>query len=465
MNPERMDAVVVGTGQGGVPLAKALAADGRKTAIVERDLVGGSCINTGCTPTKTLVAAARVAYLARRASDFGVRTGPVEVDLARAIARKNEVVESFRRGSVEGLSGTEGLELIRGEASFLAPDRIRIRPAGGGGEREITTPAVFLNTGTRPAVPPIEGISEVPFLDNRSALELDALPEHLLVLGGGYIGVEFGQMFRRFGSRVTLIQRGPRLLAREDADVSLAVAAILREDGIEVLLEAETREAAPTPDGIRLRVASAGAERTVSGSHLLVAAGRTPNTAALDLGAAGVACDARGFVRVNERLETGVPGVYALGDVKGGPAFTHISYDDFRILRANLLEGGHATTRGRLVPYVVFMEPQLGRFGPGEDEARAAGRDVLVARLPMSRVARAIEIGETRGFMKALVDPDNGRLLGATVLGVEGGETAAALQIAMMGGLTCRELRDGIFSHPTLAESFNNLFAGLDEAP
>lgn len=463
MNPERMDAVVVGTGQGGVPLAKALAADGRKTAIVERDLVGGSCINTGCTPTKTLVAAARIAYLARRASEYGVRTGPVAVDLARVIARKNEVVESFRRGSVEGLSATDGLELIRGEASFLAPDRIRIRPAGGG-EREITTPAVFLNTGTRPAVPPIEGISGVPFLDNRSAMELDVLPEHLLVLGGGYIGVEFGQMFRRFGSRVTLIQRGPRLLAREDRDVCEAVAGILREDGIEVLLEADATEASPAGDGVRLRIGHGGAGRTVSGSHLLVAAGRVPNTERLDLDAAGVERDDRGFIRVNERLETGVPGIFALGDVKGGPAFTHISYDDFRILRANLLEGGHASTRDRPVPYTVFMDPQLGRIGLGEDEARARGRDVLVARLPMRRVARAIETGETRGFMKALVDPESGRLLGAAVLGTEGGETAAALQIAMMGGLTARELRDGVFSHPTLAESLNNLFATLGAA-
>lgn len=461
MNLERLDALVVGTGQGGVPLAKALAAHGRRTAIVERDRVGGSCINWGCTPTKTLVASARVAHLARRASEYGVGTGPVQVDLAAVLARKREVVSRFRDGSIRGITDTEGLELIRGEASFLGPDRIRIRSTGGG-EREIAAPAVFLNTGTRPAVPPIDGLDDVPFLDNRSVMELDALPEHLLVLGGGYIGVEFGQMFRRFGSRVTVLQRGPRLLSREDGDVSDALADILREDGIEVLLEADVYEASREDGGVRLRARHGDGERAVSGSHLLVAAGRAPNSDDLGLETAGIATDDRGFIRVNERLETTAAGIYALGDVKGGPAFTHISYDDFRILRTNLLEGGDASTRDRPVPYTVFTDPQLGRFGLGEDEARARGLRVRVARLPMNRVARAIEMGETRGFMKALVDPGSDRLLGVAVLGVEGGETAAALQLAMMGGLTRRDLRNGVFSHPTLAESFNNLFATLD---
>jgi pyruvate/2-oxoglutarate dehydrogenase complex dihydrolipoamide dehydrogenase (E3) component len=293
-------------------------------------------------------------------------------------------------------------------------------------------------------------------------MELDVVPEHLLVLGGGYIGLEFGQMFRRFGSQVTIVQRGERLLAREDADVADAVADILREDGVEVLLETSAlRVQKSGGNAIDLTVRTPAGERALSGSHLLVAVGRRPNTDRLDLDRAGVQTDKQGFVVVDERLETNVPGIYALGDVKGGPAFTHISYDDFRIIRTNLIEGGDATTAGRLVPYTVFIDPQLGRVGMSEQEAREQGRNIRVAKMPMNYVARALEVDEPRGFMKAVFDADTGQILGGALLGIEGGELMSMLEIAMIGKLPYTTLRDAIFAHPTLAEAFNNLFSEL----
>jgi pyruvate/2-oxoglutarate dehydrogenase complex dihydrolipoamide dehydrogenase (E3) component len=294
-------------------------------------------------------------------------------------------------------------------------------------------------------------------------MELDVVPEHLLILGGGYIGMEFGQLFRRFGSRVTIVQRGPRLLGREDADIADAIAAIVREDGVEVLLDTSAQRVERAADGtIRLTVTTPEGEQVLAGSHLLLAAGRVPNSEALNLPAAGVQTDKRGNIMVNDKLETNVPGIYALGDVNGGPAFTHISYDDFRIIRTNLLEGGNASRAGRLVPYTVFTDPQLGRVGLGEDEARAQGRKIRVAKMPMSYVARALEMDESRGLMKAIVDADTDQILGCAVLGIEGGEIMAQIQIAMMGHLPYTVLRDGIFAHPTLAESLNNLFASFD---
>ena len=454
--PERYDAIVIGAGQAGGPLARELAGSGRRTALIEREHVGGTCINEGCTPTKAMVASGRVAYLARRAADYGVDTGPVTVDMGRVRARKRAIVESFRDGNMRRIEATGGLELICGEARFTGPRQVMV--AG----RSLAADLVFINTGGRPAAPDVEGLDRIPSLDSTSIMELDQLPEHLIVLGGGYIGLEFGQMFRRFGSRVTVVQRGPQLLPQEDEDVAEAVLAILREDGVDVLLDAEAHRAEPMDGGVRLALRTGSGERTVGGSHLLRAAGRVPNTDRLDLAAAGVAADARGFITVNSRLETTTPGVYALGDVKGGPAFTHISYDDYRVIRANLLDGGGASITDRLVPYTVFIDPQLGRIGLNEREARRRGRAYRVARLRMSHVARALEVDEPRGFMKALVEPDTGRILGAAVLGIEGGELMAMLQLAMMGGLPCDRLRDAVFAHPTLAESLNNLFSTLE---
>jgi pyruvate/2-oxoglutarate dehydrogenase complex dihydrolipoamide dehydrogenase (E3) component len=461
MTVESFDAIIIGSGQGGNPLAEALTSAGKKTAMIERKDVGGTCINTGCTPTKTMVASARVAYLARRAADYGVDVGPVTVDMGRVRERKRAIVSSWRQGGEKRLDHAH-VELIRGDACFVAPLTLSVA-VHGGGERQLTAPQIFIDTGTRSVVPAIDGLDTVPYLDNGTVMELDHIPDHLMILGGGYIGLEFSQMFRRFGSRVTVIQAGPQLLRGEDPDVAAEVLKILREDGIEVLLNARTRKAASASGVIRLQVAVAGKTFTLEGSHLLLGVGRAPNTDALKPAAGGVATDERGFIRANERLETSAPGVYAIGDVKGGPQFTHISYDDYRILKANLLDGGNRTTRDRMTPYTVFMDPQLGRVGMTETEARKGGRNIRVARMPMDYVARALETGETRGFMKAVVDAETDEILGVAVLGIEGGEVMAVFQMAMMGHLKYGVLRDGVFAHPTLAESLNNLFLHFDD--
>ncbi|MCL5942647.1 MAG: mercuric reductase [Actinobacteria bacterium] len=458
---QRYDDLVIGAGQAGVPLSRALAEAGRRTALVESTHVGGTCINEGCTPTKTMAASARVAYLAQRAGDYGVDTGPVTVDLARVRQRKRDIVESWRRSSEQRLLATDGLDLLMGEARFAGPHTVQVRLRSGE-ERLLEAERIVVDVGTRPAIPALPGLNEVPFRDSTTIMELEEVPEHLLILGGGYVAVEFGQMFRRFGSAVTIVQLAAQLLPREDADVAAEVTSILREDGLEIVLEGHGRRvAANGDDGICLTVATPDGERTLTGSHLLVAVGRTPNSDRLDPDAAGLKLDERGFLVVNERLETNVPGIWAAGDVKGGPAFTHIAYDDFRILRTNLLEGGAASTNGRLVPYTVFMDPQLGRVGFTEKEARKAGYPIAVASLPMSWVARALETGEPRGLLKAVVHAETDRILGAAVLGSEGGEIMAVLQAAMLGGVTAATLRETVFAHPTLAEALNNLFGTL----
>ena len=399
---ERYDAIVIGAGQAGGPLAAALAKSGRRTALIEREHVGGTCINEGCTPTKAMVASARVAYLARRAADYGVTTGPVGVDLGRVRERKRAIVKRFRAGSLRRLEAAPGLDLICAEARFTGPRQVAVDG------RLLESELIFINTGGRPAAPEVEGLGQVPSLDSTSIMELDRVPEHLIVLGGGYIGLEFGQMFRRFGSRVTIVQRGRQLLPQEDEDVAEAILGILREDGIEILLEAEARRAEGTEGAVRLTVRTSGGDRVIEGSHILRAAGRTPNTDRLGLPAAGIATDSKGFITVGPELETSAPGVYALGDVKGGPAFTHISYDDFRIIRTNLLQGGRACITDRLLPYTVFIDPQLGRIGLSEKDARRQSRAYRVARMPMTHVARALELDESRGFMKALVGAGHG---------------------------------------------------------
>src|ERR671917_971419 len=408
-----------------------------------------------------MIASARVASLDRRSADYGVVNGSVSVEMEKVRRRKREIVDRFREGGERRLERA-GVDLIRGEASFAGEKELVVRPIDGGTLR-LTAANIFINTGARTGSAPIEGLDGVPALDSTTIMELDEVPDHLLVLGGGYVGLEFAQMFRRFGSEVTIVERGPQLLAREDADVAEAVAEVLREDGIEVLLRTQAQRAGQIEgERIRLTVHTPEGERGLEGSHLLAAAGRTPNTDTLNLEAAGVEVDERGFVRVNGRLETSADGIWALGDATGGPAFTHVSYDDYRVIKANLIDGGEATTSGRLIPYTVFTDPQLGRVGLSEREAREQGRNVLVAKMPMSHVARALEVDEARGMMKAVVDAETDRILGAAVLGIEGGEITAMLQIAMMGGLPYTALRDGIFAHPTLAESLNNLFATVE---
>ncbi len=462
------DAVIIGSGQSGGPLATTLANAGQRIALVERAHVGGSCVNVGCTPTKTMVASARVAYLAHRGADYGVHTGAVRVDMGEVRQRKREMVESFRRGSLRSIQNSEGLDLIYGEARFADPSgtpqrfQVEIR-RDDGTQHVLAAQRVIINTGGRPRIPDLPGLSAIPYLDNASIMELDSVPDHLLILGGGYIGLEFGQMFRRFGSKVTIVQRSKQLLTSEDRDVADAIATILREDDIVVLLDTEAQRITQRPDGtIDLQVKSAEGVSTLTASHVLVATGRQPNSDMLQLQKVGVKTDEAGTIQVDERLETNVPGIYALGDVKGGPAFTHISYDDFRIMRQNLLGSGGATTRGRLVPYTVYLDPELGRVGLSEAQAKQQGRNVGVAKLPMENVARALEMDETRGFMKAVVDRDSKEILGCAILGINGGEVAAILQVAMMGRIPYPEIQNAIFAHPTLAEALNNLFTTLD---
>jgi pyruvate/2-oxoglutarate dehydrogenase complex dihydrolipoamide dehydrogenase (E3) component len=458
---QQYDALVIGSGQAGKPLSIALAEAGMRTAIIEREHVGGTCVNEGCTPTKTMVASGRVAYLARRAADYGVQTGPISIDLEKVRQRKRDIVDSFRSRSQSRIEETANLDLIFGDARFAGSNSVEVRLKDGG-QKVLSAKNIFINAGTRASRPRLDGLDNIPFLDNASIMELDSAPEHLLILGGGYIGLEFGQLFRRFGSRVTIIQSAGQLLTGEDPDIADEVAKIFREDGIGIVLKGKATRVSRSDGNIRLEVQQEGNSTTLVGSHLLVATGRTPNSDTLNLPAAGIQMNEHGFIQVNDRLETTADGVYALGDIKGGPAFTHISYDDFRIIRTNLLEKKTASIANRLVPYTLFIDPQLGRVGLTETEARAQSRNIRIANLPMTSVARALEVDETRGFMKAIVDGDTNQILGAAILGIEGGEVMSALEIAMMGKLPYTSLRDGVFAHPTLAESLNNLFMAMD---
>jgi pyruvate/2-oxoglutarate dehydrogenase complex dihydrolipoamide dehydrogenase (E3) component len=455
---EHYDAVIVGAGQAGGPLSGALARAGWTVALVERKHVGGTCVNEGCTPTKTMVASARAAHVVRCAEALGVHTAALTVDLEAVRERTRRIVERFRAGSLRRIEETQGLDLIRGVGRFAGRGEVEVESPDGS-TRKLSADAILLNTGLCPTVPQLEGLAHIPYLDSTSIMELDALPGHLVILGGGYIGVEFAQMFRRFGSEVTILQRGAQLLRREDEDIASEVAEILCDEGIDVRLDTVALRVSSAPDGaIDVETETAGEETTIRGSHLLVAVGRSPNTEELNLPAAGLEPNDRGFVPTNERLETAAPGILALGDVKGGPAFTHIAYDDYRIARRNLLGEGGASIEGRLVPYTVFMDPQLGGIGLTEREAAREGRAVLVAKMPMSHVSRALEIEEARGVMKVLVDPVTKLIVGASILGYEGGEVMSILQMAMMGRLPYTSLRDAVFSHPSIAESLNTLF-------
>lgn len=454
--------MVIGSGQAGEPLAIEFARAGLHTALLDGFAFGGACVESGGAPSKTLSASANVARLARRASDFGVETGNVEVDFGKVQMRKQAVMAGLRSQAMQTLSDTPGLMVLKGDPRFESAGSLLVREEGDV-VRELRADRIFINTGARPALPKLPGLTEVPYLTSSTAMDLDELPDHLLVLGGSYLGVELGQMFRRFGSRVSIVERQSQLLAREDRDVAATVAEILREDGVEVFLETEAIGVVNDPaGGVRLKVRTPSGEHVLAGSRLLVVAGREPNTDGLDLPAAGIAVDARGYVRVNERLETSVQGVYALGGVNGGPAFTHVAYDELRIIRANVLEHAQATTTGRMCPYTVFIDPHLGRIGLTESEAREQGRAVRVAKLPMNRVVRAVELNEHRGLMKVVIDSRTNRILGAAVLGVDSGEIMAMLQIAMMANMPYTSLRDGMFAHLSLAGSLDNLFATLD---
>jgi len=458
----KYDAIIIGSGQGGTPLARRLADLGKTVALIERKELGGTCINTGCTPTKTMIASAQVAHYAHNATRWGVQTTGVTVDLPAIVARKDRIVQRFRAGHQRRVDARATLHLYRGAARFLTPHSIRV------GEQVLEGEHIFIDTGTRPSIPHVPGLDTVPFLTNATIMELSELPTHLLVLGGGYIGLEFGQMFRRFGSAVTVIHQHGQLLPREDADVVAALQQALEAEGLRFLLNARTAKVENKNGQITLTLEGTDGSSTVSGSHLLVATGRTPNTEELELDKAGVETDTAGFITVNSRLETTVPGIWALGDVKGGPAFTHISYNDFQIIYGNLVEGKNLSTAHRIVPYAVFTDPQLGGVGITEKEARARGYRLKIGKSPMSAVARAIEREETAGLMKLVVDAATDRILGAAILGAEGGELVQILSTLMLADLPYTVLKGAIYIHPTLAEGFFGLMEEVklvDEPP
>ncbi len=460
-SPEKFDAIIIGSGQGGKPLAFAFGDKGYKTAVIESSHVGGSCINYGCTPTKTMIASAGIAESVRNAAKFGISAGRAKVNIKEIVARKNEIVKSFRDGGRRSLQKHDKIELIFGRASFAAEYTIEVK-LNKGGTRTLTSETIIINTGARSFIPNIDGIKKSGYMTSTSILNIEEIPGHLVILGGGYKGLEFGQMFRRFGSKVTIIQKNTRLAPEEDEDISDEIRKILTNDGIDVLLDADTYSIARSKRGkLLVREKSGSAEVEIEGTHLLVATGTKPNTSGLNTDAAGIKTDLGGYIIVNDRLETNMDGIYALGDVKGGPAFTHISYDDYRIVKGNLLENRNMSTKDRLVPYTIFTDPQLGRVGINETEAKKKGLKYKAAKLPMDYVARAIETGETRGFMKAVIDAESGQILGCSVLGSSGGEIMSMIEIAMMGKLPYTDLRDAVFAHPLYSESLNSLFASV----
>ncbi|QJX47390.1 mercuric reductase [Hymenobacter taeanensis] len=462
--PTSYDALIIGSGQAGNPLATALAKAGRKVAIVEKYLLGGSCINYGCSPVKAMLASAERVYQVATAQEYGVHSSSPTVDFKAIIARKDTIIQEMRDGIRKNLTKEHsGITLLHGHAVFTGPKSVRVT-APDGQTHDLKAPLIFINTGTESAIPPIEGLTDNHFLTNKSILDLQELPEHLLILGGGYIGLEFGQMFRRFGSRVTIIEHATQLLEREDDDVCEAMQEQLGADGVEFVLGAEVKRVSRNEAGTyTLTAHTSDGERRLRGSHLLVAVGRKPNTYDLGLEAAGIEINEKGYILVNERLQTNVRGVYALGDVHPGPQFTHLSYDDYRVVRDNIIHRKRRSAKDRPLPYVVFTQPQLGRIGLSEKQAQEQKLDYRVATMPVQYVGRARETGHTEGFMKVLVDAHN-HIIGATIFSEQGGEIMSMIQLAMTGKITCDQLQNMVFAHPTWAESLNNLFAKLEKA-
>jgi pyruvate/2-oxoglutarate dehydrogenase complex dihydrolipoamide dehydrogenase (E3) component len=441
---EHFDAIIVGAGQAGPPLAGRLTAVGQRVAVVERKLIGGTCVNTGCIPTKTLVASAHAAHLARRGAEYGVGTGSVSVDMAKVKARKDEIMLGDRKGVEDWLEGMTGCTVFRGHAVFQDPHTVRV------GDDVLHGDRIFLNVGGRAVVPDIPGLSDVDFLTNVSVLELDTVPTHLVIVGGGYIALEFAQMYRRFGARVTVVERGPRLASREDEDVSSTVEEILRAEGIDIIVDADDVRIAKTGNGFELTPREGAAP--VQGSHLLLAVGRRPNTDDLGLEAAGVQTDARGYIAVDDQLKTSVDHIWAMGDCNGKGAFTHTSYNDFEIVAANLLDDDPRRVSDRITTYALYIDPPLGRAGLTEDQVRKSGRKALVGKRPMTRVGRAVEKGETQGFMKVVVDAETEQILGAAILGVGGDEVIHTILDVMSAKAPYTTLARTMHIHPTVSE-------------
>jgi pyruvate/2-oxoglutarate dehydrogenase complex dihydrolipoamide dehydrogenase (E3) component len=442
------DAIVVGAGQAGPSLAGRLAAAGQRVAIVERKLIGGTCVNNGCIPTKTLVASAHAAQLARRGVEYGVETGPVSVDMVKVKARKDDIMLSDRKGVENWLEGMDGCTVFRGHARFEDPHTLRVGVQGD--EELLHADRIFLNVGGRAVVPDIPGLSDVEFLTNVSILELDTLPAHLVIVGGSYIALEFAQMYRRFGAPVTVVERGPRLASREDEDVSAAIREILEAEGIDVVLDADDVRINKNDKGFQLTPRAGAAP--IQGSHLLMAVGRRPNTDDLGLEAAGVQTDSRGYIVVDDQLRTNVDHIWAMGDCNGKGAFTHTSYNDFEIIAANLLDDDPRRVSDRITTYALFIDPPLGRAGMTVSQVRASGRKALVGKRPMTRVGRAVEKGETQGFMKVVVDADTDEILGAAILGVGGDEAIHCILDVMSAKAPYTTLSRTMHIHPTVCE-------------
>lgn len=444
---QRYDAIVIGTGQSGPSVAARLTKEGVKTAIIERKLFGGTCVNTGCIPTKTLVASARAAYMARRAADFGVTIGgPVTVDMKRVKARKDEVSGQSNQGVANWLKTMPGLTVYEGHARFEGPRTVRVD------DSLLEAEKIFINVGARAYIPDMPGLSDIEYLTNSSMMAVDFLPEHLLIIGGSYIGLEFAQMYRRFGSRVTVVEQGDRVMKREDEDVSAAVQEILENEGVAVRLKAECIAVEKRTDGVAVQLDCATGPREVIGSHLLLAVGRVPNTHDLGLDEAGIATDDRGFIPVNDQLQTNVPGIWAMGDVNGRGAFTHTSYNDYEIVAANLFDDDRRKVSDRILCYGLFIDPPLGRVGMTEREVRASGRGALIGTMPMTRVGRARERSETQGFMKILVDAETRRILGAAILGVGGDEVVHSILDVMYADAPYTVIQRAMHIHPTVTE-------------
>lgn len=452
----RFDAIVIGTGQSGPSLAARLAGAGRKVAIIERKLFGGTCVNTGCMPTKTLVASAYAAHLARHGADYGVIVdGPVRVDMKRIKARMDAVASTASHNVEKWLKGTANLTVFEGHARFESPSTVRVNGDA------LEAQQVFINVGGRAQVPPVPGIDQIDYLTNSSMMEVDYLPEHLIIIGGSYIGLEFGQMYRRFGAQVTIIELGARVIAREDEDVSQGVLDILRNEGVNFELDARNMTVEKRDGRIAVKFDCAGGPRAVQGSHLLLAVGRVPNTGDLGLAQAGVKTDARGYIEVDDALRTSAPSIWAIGDCNGRGAFTHTSYNDYEIVAGNLLDGAHRSVKDRITAYGLFIDPPLGRAGLTEAEIRKSGRKALVGMRPMTRVGRAIEKGETQGFMKIAVDAETRQILGAAILGVGGDEAIHCILDVMYAKAPYTVLQRAVNIHPTVAELIPTILGEL----
>jgi pyruvate/2-oxoglutarate dehydrogenase complex dihydrolipoamide dehydrogenase (E3) component len=456
---ERYEVLVIGSGEAGKWVTWTVAQAGHRTAVVERKYIGGACPNIACLPSKNVIRSAKANWFAKHGEEYGIQTGPVSTDMRGVFSRKRKMVEGEVRAHLERFKAT-GAELIRGEARFVAPKTVEVK-LNDGGQRTITGDRVFLDLGSRAAIPDIAGLAAAKPMTHVEALDLQRLPEHVIVLGGGYVGLELAQALRRFGSAVTVIERGPQIASAEDADVAQALLESFRSEGIEVALDTRVREVEGlSGQKVRIVTENGHGQRTIEGTDLLAATGRTANTQGIGLEAAGIEVDARGYIKVNERLQTSAPDVWAMGDCAGSPQFTHVAFDDFRVVRDNL-NGGSRTTRDRLIPFCMFTDPELARVGLNETEAKRRGTAYRLAKMPMAGVLRAVAIGETRGFVKMLVDSESDRILGFTAFGAEASEMMAVVQTAMLGGLPYTVLRDAIFTHPTVAEGLVYLLASV----